>query len=75
MLSCDDILPPRRLWSRAEILARPSPVPKAPGVYAWYFRDLDRIIPTADCLTAGEFRLLYIGISPISAAIQRQAPE
>ena len=64
MLSCDDLLRPRRLWSRAEILARPSPVPKAPGVYAWYFRNLDTLIPTTDYHAAGDFRLLYISISP-----------
>src|SRR5260370_14494090 len=64
MLACDDLLRPQRLWSRAEVLARPSPVPKAPGVYAWYFRNLANLVPSRDCLTVGEFRLLYIGISP-----------
>lgn len=28
---------PTRLFSQAAVLARPSPVPKIPGVYAWYF--------------------------------------
>src|SRR4051794_20124652 len=64
MLSRDDLLLLRQLWSGAEILACPSPVPKAPGVYARYFRNLDTRIPTADCLAAGDLRLLYIGISP-----------
>ena len=64
MLGYDDLLLPQRLWSRAEVLARPSPVPKAPGVYAWYFRNLDSLVPSLDCLSAGEFQLLYIGISP-----------
>src|SRR6476620_466398 len=64
MLPCDDLLVPQHLWTRAEVLARPSPVPKAPGVYAWYFRKLDSRVPSLDCLAAGEFRLLYIGISP-----------
>ena len=56
--ACHDLLRPQRLWSRAEILSRPSPVPKAPGVYAWYFRNLDSLVPTLDCLAAGEFTLL-----------------
>jgi hypothetical protein len=40
---CDELLNPSRLWTRAEILSRPSPLPKLAGVYAWYFRSLDRI--------------------------------
>ena len=64
MLPCDDLLVPQHLWTREEILAKPSPVPKASGVYAWYFRKLDSIPPSLDCIGCGEFRLLYIGISP-----------
>jgi hypothetical protein len=64
VLGCDELFRPVRLWSRAEVLCRPSPVPKVPGVYAWYFRKLDNLVPSADCLAIGEFRLLYIGISP-----------
>jgi len=60
---CDDLLKPARLWTRAEILSRPSPVPKAPGVYAWYFRSL-HCVPSTACQLCGAFRLLYIGISP-----------
>jgi hypothetical protein len=26
-----------RVWSRAEVLGRPSPVPAVAGTYAWYF--------------------------------------
>ena len=36
----DGLVQPARLWSRAEVLARPSPVPRRPGVYGWYFREL-----------------------------------
>jgi hypothetical protein len=33
--------------------------------YYCYFRNLDRLIPSQDCLAVGEYRLLlYIGISP-----------
>jgi hypothetical protein len=53
-----------RLWSRNEVLARPSPVPKAPGVYAWYLRELPPGVPDADCVQCNSLTLLYIGIAP-----------
>lgn len=59
-----DLLAPERLWSRAEVLTSPSPVPKSPGVYAWYFNRVPQRVPTADCLTVGGLTLLYVGISP-----------
>jgi hypothetical protein len=59
-----EMLCPNRLWSRQEVLSRPSPVPKAPGVYAWYFRNMPSLVPTTGCATVGEFCLLYVGISP-----------
>jgi hypothetical protein len=34
---CKRLLTPDRVWSRSEVLSAPSPVPKPPGVYAWYF--------------------------------------
>jgi hypothetical protein len=55
---------PSRLWSRAEVLARPSPAPAAPGIYAWYFRELPGCVDAADCVRNGDSTLLYIGISP-----------
>ncbi|MFB1498000.1 MAG: GIY-YIG nuclease family protein [Thiocapsa sp. N5-Cardenillas] len=58
------MLAPARLWSRAEVLASPSPVPREPGVYAWYFRDVPPGVPTADCHRCGDLTLLYIGIAP-----------
>jgi len=63
---CDDLLHPKRLWCRQEVLSRPSPVPKAPGVYAWYFRNMPPNVPTTGCVRNGEFCLLYVGISPSS---------
>ncbi len=59
-----ELLAPARLWSRAAVLASPSPVPREPGVYAWYFRDIPPGVPTADCRRCGELTLLYIGIAP-----------
>jgi GIY-YIG catalytic domain len=55
---------PPRLWSRAEVLTRPCPVPKSPGVYAWYFRPPPAGVPLDGCTRQGNLVLLYIGISP-----------
>ena len=48
---------PDRLWTRAEVLQRPSPVPPLPGIYGWHFTQ-----PPAEGLPAD--RLLYVGIAP-----------
>jgi hypothetical protein len=58
------LLQPRKLWTHAEILSKPCPVPKAPGVYAWYFQAIPPQVPTANCHTYSDLTLLYIGISP-----------
>jgi hypothetical protein len=58
------LLNPLRLYSRAEILVRPCPVPKQAGVYAWYFRETPPKVPTHDCLKARGATLLYVGIAP-----------
>jgi hypothetical protein len=55
---------PKRLWSRAECLSRPSPVPAAPGLYGWYFRELPPAVDTTRCLQSGGRTLLYVGIAP-----------
>ncbi|CRI66925.1 conserved exported hypothetical protein [Thiocapsa sp. KS1] len=59
-----ELLAPACLWSSAEVLASPSPVPREPGVYAWYFRHIPPGVPTADCHRYEDFTLLYIGIAP-----------
>ena len=55
---------PERLWSRAEVLDRPCPVPAEPGVYAWFFSDLPGQVATEGCVTHNGLTLLYVGISP-----------
>jgi hypothetical protein len=40
----DALLHPKRLYCAAEILVRPNPVPKSPGVYAWYFDELPLLL-------------------------------
>lgn len=48
---------PDRLWTAAEVLARPSAVPPAPGVYGWHFDVAPH--PGLPAKT-----LLYVGIAP-----------
>lgn len=60
----NELLSPRKVWSRAEVLASPCPIPKSAGVYAWYFREIPEGVPTKDCLTFEDLTLLYAGISP-----------
>jgi hypothetical protein len=57
-------LSPSRLYSRAEALSRPSPVPRAAGVYGWWFRELPAAIDIAACRQHDGYTLLYTGISP-----------
>ena len=52
-----------RLYTRAEVLARPSPVPRSAGVYAWWFHGLPNV-PTTGCIERDGWHLLYVGISP-----------
>lgn len=51
-------------YSRSEILRRPYPVPRSPGVYGWWFRQIPGAIDTARCEKRDELTLLYTGISP-----------
>jgi hypothetical protein len=55
---------PDRVWSRAEVLGRPSPVPAVAGTYAWYFRWIPAAIDSTNCVSWSELTLLYVGISP-----------
>jgi len=45
----DVLLNPARLWTRAEVLVRPCPVPREPGVYAWYTLELTERLKQARC--------------------------
>ncbi len=58
------LLHPDKVWSRGEVLQRPSPVPSEPGIYAWYFQGLDGLVPTSGCVSAFRMPLLYVGIAP-----------
>ncbi len=52
------------MWTRSEILTRPSPAPIEPGVYAWYFRRLPPGVLSTGCHVLDGLTLLYAGISP-----------
>ena len=54
----------QHLYSRKEVLSNPSPVPKAHGLYAWFFREVPDGVPVEGCLTLEGLTLLYIGSSP-----------
>ena len=60
----DVLLRPPHLYSRREVLTRPSPVPKRPGVYAWYLREVPPDVPVDGCHRHDGLPLLYVGISP-----------
>jgi hypothetical protein len=62
--AADQLLRPGRLWTRPEMLALPSSVPAAAGVYAWYFRQVPAALDARDWVTIDDLTLLYVGISP-----------
>lgn len=64
----DEFFAPAKLWRRAEVLTRPSPVPRQRGIYAGYFRAPPSAVPLQGVHTVDDFALLYIGIAPSSAA-------
>jgi len=55
---------PHRLFTRAQVITSPCPVPASRGVYAWYFRDIPGGVPVDGCVTIDGLTLLYVGISP-----------
>lgn len=60
----DRFMNPGRVYSRQDVLARPSPVPARDGVYGWWFRRLPPLVTAGDCRRHQDLSLLYAGISP-----------
>ena len=61
----DRLTKPERLFSRDELLNHPTcPVPRASGVYAWFFRSVLPGVPLDGCIDHRGMHLLYVGISP-----------
>ena len=58
------LLSPTSIWCSSQVLAQPSPVPEAEGIYAWYFRELPPAVPHGCAPEFQGLQLLYIGISP-----------
>jgi hypothetical protein len=67
------LLDPPKLYSRAEVLAQPCPVPSDSGVYAWYFDQAPSSVPTQDTHERYGHRLLYVGIAPKKPAASGKA--
>ena len=51
-------------FTREQVFAEPSPVPKAPGAYGWWFRTLPGAVDGAGCEVRDGMTLLHVGISP-----------
>lgn len=59
------LLYPKRLIPRSELIGRSSIVPAAPGIYAWYFSQSPSAeIQLDSCWQWQNRYLLYVGISP-----------
>ncbi len=58
-----------KLLSRSDVLTKPCPVPKEPGIYGWFFTEVPGSMNTDRCLQLGSATLLYIGISPQRPAL------
>ena len=56
---------PSRLFSKAEVLGHPSPVPASSGVSCWCFHNVPAGVPTKRCLTLNGCTLLYLAIAPV----------
>jgi len=54
------------LLTRAEVVARPCPIPDVAGVYGWWFDPIPDGVPAAGCVHCDGSTLLYVGISPKS---------
>lgn len=63
-ITISELLEPERIYSRAEVLTRPCPIPSSPGLYAWFFRDIPPGLTTDECVHNNDLILLYVGISP-----------
>lgn len=63
-INFNSLIFPVRVWSRDEVLSRPCPIKRLPGVYAWFFKEIPPSIRSEGCIKYENLYLLYIGISP-----------
>lgn len=62
----ESILRPERVYSLDDVSNHPCPVPAAPGVYGWYFREIPPDVPVRNCESHKGLTLLYVGRAPDS---------
>ncbi|MFE9658055.1 GIY-YIG nuclease family protein [Micromonospora sp. NPDC006431] len=74
MVPEEALLRPARLCRAEEVRGRDCPIPAAPGVYAWYFTSLPRLVPVAGCHKQHGAVLLYVGISPKAPPVNGRPP-
>ena len=58
------LVSPVRVYSREDVVGRPSPVPAQDGVYGWWFRRLPPPVVADGCCQQQDMWFLYAGISP-----------
>lgn len=58
------LIHPTKVYTRTEVLLRDSPVPRSPGVYSWFFKEIPPGVPLEKCVEYDGLHLLYVGISP-----------
>jgi hypothetical protein len=63
-VAVDSLLQPELLLTRDEANSRFTGLPKAPGIYAWYFDEAPPKVPTDGVHRLNGMFLLYAGISP-----------
>jgi GIY-YIG catalytic domain len=73
ILMASALLAPPRLWPREEVLSTAC-VPRAAGVYAWYFKAAPALVPLKSCIAHDGLTLLYVGISPKAPPTKGRAP-
>ena len=69
-----NLFAPTRLFSADDVTAKPSAAPAAPGVYAWYFREVPPLVDATGCHQWQDLSLLYVGISPKAPPLNGRPP-
>ena len=59
-----DLVHPTKVFSRVEALQRECPIPRPPGIYAWFFKEIPPNVSIEKCVEHNDLHLLYVGISP-----------
>ena len=60
----NELVHPSQVISRAEAFQKECPIPRSPGVYAWFFKEIPPNVPLEKCVEHNDLHLLYVGISP-----------